>query len=495
LGAPQLFIRFMSIKSPEEIQRGKWVSLTLQFIMNVAAVTLGILGRALLTYPMQQVEEVLGNGGQDVLILLVEATLPLLLTGVYIAAVLAAIMSTIDSLLVLASSAVTRDLYQQVYRPSIPNARLSRLSRWVTLALAMLSLAVVMLVAVVSPTRTIFWFVIFGWSGLAASFCPVMVLSLFWHKFNEKGAIMLAGLILLPLAAFTELGGLDGVLFSLRSIDGELLKIWGPGGFSGINVARAAGFALIGLGYLGAPQLFIRFMSIKSPEEIHRGKWVSLTLQFIMNIAAVTLGILGRALLTNPMQQVEEVLGNGGQDVLILLAEATLPVLLTGLYIAAVLAAIMSTIDSLLVLASSAVTRDFYQQVYRPSIPNARLSRMSRWVTLALAFLSLAVAMLVALASPTRTIFWFVIFGWSGLAASFCPVMVLSLFWKKFNEKGAIAAMIVGFLGVPFFKFIMPSVPIIGEYFSKIAELFPSFLLALVAGWLATILSLKKSTD
>ena len=79
---------------------------------------------------------------------------------------------------------------------------------------------------------------------------------------------------------------------------------------------------------------------------------------------------------------------------------------------------------------------------------------------------------------PGRTIFWFVIFGWSGIAATFCPVIILSLFWKDFNAKGALATMIVGFLSVPFFKFIMPTLPTVGVYFEKLAEMGPSFLMA-----------------
>ena len=94
----------------------------------------------------------------------------------------------------------------------------------------------------------------------------------------------------------------------------------------------------------------------------------------------------------------------------------------------------------------------------------------------------LSVALLVAFLVPGRTIFWFVIFGWSGLAASFCPVMILSLFWKNFSERGAIASMITGFLCVPLFKFYVSELPEIGVYFKLIAELLPSFIFALIAG-------------
>jgi Na+/proline symporter len=121
-----------------------------------------------------------------------------------------------------------------------------------------------------------------------------------------------------------------------------------------------------------------------------------------------------------------------------------------------------------------------------------KLSLMSRKVTFLLAILSLTIAHTVAVYSPTRTIFWFVIFGWSGIAATFCPMILLSLFWKKYTEIGAITSMITGFLGVIFFKFIGPILPVIGSYFLYIAELFPSFLLATVAG---VVVSLTFSVE
>ena len=111
----------------------------------------------------------------------------------------------------------------------------------------------------------------------------------------------------------------------------------------------------------------------------------------------------------------------------------------------------MSTVDSLLVVASSAVTRDFYQQILHPEIDEKKLMGLSKKVTLTLAILALGVALAVSVLSPTRTVFWFVIFGWSGIAATFCPVIILSIFWNNYTEKGAIATMVTGFLCIPFF--------------------------------------------
>lgn len=304
-----------------------------------------------------------------------------------------------------------------------------------------------------------------------------------------QGAIMVTGLVLLPVVFFTTTDTPTEVIDGIRSIDPGLLSIWGGAGFGWLSVTKILGFLMIGLGYLGSPQLFVRYMSIRDTREIDRGKWVSVSLTFLMNFSAVTIGILGRYYFTTAADDPLEVLGNGGQNVLILLVESLLPGILSGLYIAAVLAAIMSTIDSLLVLASSAVARDFYQKILHPDIQDSQLSAFSRKVTLMLALGALLLALTVALVSPSRTIFWFVIFGWSGIAATFCPLIVLSLFWKAYNRSGALASMVSGFVCTPLFKFVVPEIPTYGVYFANLAELFPSFTIALLAGFIATKLS------
>ena len=209
---------------------------------------------------------------------------------------------------------------------------------------------------------------------------------------------------------------------------------------------------------------------------------------------AVLIGIFGRYLLTSVDADPEMILGNGAQNVLPLLVEKIMPLTLIGIYIAAVLSAIMSTIDSLLVVASSAISRDFYQQIFKPNKTEKELARISKIITFLLAILALLVAMIVAITTPERTIFWFVIFGWSGIAATFCPTIILSLFWDKFNEKGAIASMITGFLSVPLFKFGFASLETVGVYFEKLGELGPSFVLAIIVGVIVSKVSSKNKT-
>jgi len=307
-----------------------------------------------------------------------------------------------------------------------------------------------------------------------------------------QGSIMLIGLLILPLVAYFTISSEISISQELIKLDPSFLSIWGDGGFNLLNLFTVLGFLFIGLGFMGSPQLFIRFMSIKDVSEIKKGRWVAIIFTLITDSCAVLIGIYGRYLLTSIGEDPEEILGNGAQNILPLLVERIMPLTLIGLYIAAVLSAIMSTIDSLLVVASSAISRDFYQQIFKPDKSERELAKISKLITLALAIFALIIAMIVAITTPERTIFWFVIFGWSGIAATFCPTIILSLFWNKFTEKGAIASMITGFLSIPFFKFGLASLDGIGPYFDKLGELGPSFILAFIVGIIVSSMTRNK---
>ena len=254
-----------------------------------------------------------------------------------------------------------------------------------------------------------------------------------------------------------------------------------------MNAFSIIGLLSIGIGFLGSPQVYVRFIAIKNSEEIKKGKIVAVLYTLITSSSAVVIGMLGRFMFTTSNQSPELALGVAGENVLYLLLIEIMPDVVVGFYIAALLSAVMSTVDSLLVVASSAVTIDFYQQIINPKADSKLLVSLSKKVTLTLAFFALFVAISVSFLSPNRTIFWFVIFGWSGIAATFCPVIILSIFWKNLSEYGAIASMVTGFLSIPLFKFFVPKINIIGQYFEKLDVLLPSIILALLAGYAVSI--------
>jgi sodium/proline symporter len=301
-----------------------------------------------------------------------------------------------------------------------------------------------------------------------------------------QGILMFFGLVLLPIVVWFSMDHGTGITEGLNAIDPTLTQIMGRSDDGLMNLFTILGFSMIGLGFLGSPQVYVRFMSIKSEKEIDKGKRVALLFTLLTDAAAVTIGILARIYFTKHGDDPEALLGIGGKNVLSMMTNEFLPTILVAIFIAIVLSAIMSTIDSLLILASSAITRDFYQKIFRPDLKDKDLTQFSRIVTVVMALAALGIAILLYNLYPDRKVFWIMIFGWSGIAATFCPVIILSLFWKGYSEKGAIASMITGFASVMFFKFVVSNMDSVGAYFKELDVLAPSFALAMIVGFIVS---------
>ncbi len=309
-----------------------------------------------------------------------------------------------------------------------------------------------------------------------------------------QGILMFFGLVLLPIVIWFNMDHGLGITEGLNAIDPTLTQVMGRSPDGLMNLFTILGFSMIGLGFLGSPQVYVRFMSIKSEKEIDKGKWVALIFTLLTDAAAVTIGILARIYFTSKGEDPEAILGTGGENVLSMMTHEFLPTILVAIFIAIVLSAIMSTIDSLLILASSAVTRDFYQKIFRPDLKDENLTSFSRFVTVCMALTALGIAILLYNLYPEREVFWIMIFGWSGIAATFCPVIILSLFWKGYSEKGAIASMITGFASVILFKFVFANIEGLGDYLKELDVLAPSFALAMLVGYIVSKIYPKEDT-
>lgn len=307
-----------------------------------------------------------------------------------------------------------------------------------------------------------------------------------------QGVLMFIGLVALPTVMLFNIDNLSSITTTLHSMDPGLTSWSGPYTDVWLNVATIGGFMFIGLGFLGSPQVFVRFISVKDENEINKGRWVAIVFTVLTDAAAVAIGVLGRYLFTEIGDDPEAILGKNAESVLSMGVYKFMPELIIGFYIAVVLSAIMSTVDSLLVVGSSAITRDYYQKLRNPNISNEKLTNFSRYITLGMALSALALALTIAWMLPERSVFWFIIFGWSGIAATFCPMMILSLFWKRYNAWGAIASMLSGFVAIVLFKFYFATLPGIGVYLEKLDVMGPSFVVSFIFGVVFTYLSPKK---
>ncbi len=278
-----------------------------------------------------------------------------------------------------------------------------------------------------------------------------------------QGILMFGGLLVLPIVGIAAAGGWGETMSQLHSQDPNLLLPMGELGFSTAGVISALSFVGIGFAFLGAPQLLTRFMAAKNRGEIVRGSLLAIICIIVFDTGAVLAGMAGRVLfpsLSDP------------ETILPTMSTELFPAIFTGVFLVIVLAAIMSTVDSLLILASSAVVRDVVQKIFHPDLSEARLSLYGKLTTVVIG----AGALVFAL-SEVRMIFWFILFAWSGLASAFTPVVLCSLFWKRTTRAGAIVGMVAGFLTAVVWVIALK------QHFYDLYEMIPGF----AAGFLATI--------
>jgi sodium/proline symporter len=270
-----------------------------------------------------------------------------------------------------------------------------------------------------------------------------------------QGTMMLLGLIVVPIVAVIATGGIGGLISGLGESNPEMLRAMGGSGWTMAGLFTVLGFVGPGFGYLGSPQLYSRFIAVSHERKLIPGAVVAVLFTIITSGGAIIAGMAGRVLY--PILEDQEA-------IFPLLSNDLFGPIMSGILIAVVLAAVMSTADSLLILAVSSVVRDVYQRIFRPQASQARVVMFSRLLTVVLASIALGFALL-----EVRLIFWFVLFAWAGISSAFCPVIVLSIFWKRLTLKGAAAGMVVGFITAIVWKLALGHV---------IYEMIPALLLA-----------------
>ena len=290
-----------------------------------------------------------------------------------------------------------------------------------------------------------------------------------------QGILMLLGLIILPIISINAGGGWDSISSKLMAQDPGLLSVWGPDGKSTLAMIGIISFVAIGVPFMGVPQLMVRFMSARSEKSLVPAMTISVLVILMFDIGAVLTGMAGRAMfpgLEDP------------ESILPLMSNAMLPEWMAGIMMVVVLAAIMSTVDSLLILASSTVVRDYMQKIRGSSLSEKALANRGKLLTLIIGVIGIGFAL-----QQSPMIFWFVIFAWNGLGATFGPPLLCGLWYPKTNLKGAIAGMLGGFITTVTWVLVFKS------HFYNLSEIVPGFLTGLLLTIIVSNMTTRKDYE
>ncbi|EJL45219.1 sodium:proline symporter [Brevibacillus agri] len=244
-----------------------------------------------------------------------------------------------------------------------------------------------------------------------------------------QGLIMVIALIMVPLVTILTVGGVGETFTTIRSVDPSLLDIFKDTSLLGIISLFAWG-----LGYFGQPHIIVRFMAITSTKEIKKARSIGMGWMIFSVAGAMFTGLIGIALFAKQGWTIAD-----PETIFIQLGTVLFHPLITGFLLAAILAAIMSTISSQLLVTSSSLTEDIFKTFLKRSASDKELVAVGRLSVLIVA----VIAFLLAL-NKNDTILDLVGYAWAGFGASFGPVILLSLYWKRMNKWGALAGMIAG---------------------------------------------------
>lgn len=298
-----------------------------------------------------------------------------------------------------------------------------------------------------------------------------------WTDFFQ-GTLMFIALIGVPIAVFSKLGGVGPTMDSIRSINPNLLNIFKNPDGSSLGFWATVSLVAWGFGYPGQPHITARFMAIRSHKEVKTATLIGVFWVIISLISSVLIGTLGMVYFINtPLQ------GAAIENVFMLLIQTVLHPAVAGLFLAAVLAAVMSTADSQLLVTSSSFTKDFYQVFFKKDATEKQLVKVSRISVLIVA----TVAFVLAL-NPESKVLDLVSYAWAGLGATFGPIVVMSLYWRDMTRNGAIAGMLTGGITVVVWNTLS------GGIF-EIYEILPGFIFACIAIYIVSKIGPKPSKE
>lgn len=294
-----------------------------------------------------------------------------------------------------------------------------------------------------------------------------------------QGCIMFAGLVIVPFVVLSQVGGLEGASAALASA--EAAQELAPGTltslFAGTTVLGIISTAAWGLGYFGQPHIIVRFMAIRRVEDMPIARRINIGWMSISLAGAIATGLLGAAWVA----QGGEAPGDP-ETIFILFARTLFHPLVTGFLLAAILAAIMSTISSQLLVTASSLAEDIWRGVIQRDASEKSVVAIGRAAVLIVAAVSGLLAM-----NPESTILSLVSNAWAGFGAAFGPLIIASLWWRNTTRAGALAGMVTGAAVV--------IVWIMLGWSEAMYEIVPGFIASGLAIWLVSKLSTAPPAD
>ncbi|MDD3400695.1 MAG: sodium/proline symporter [Eubacteriales bacterium] len=315
-----------------------------------------------------------------------------------------------------------------------------------------------------------------------------------------QAIVMIIALVTVLVVGTVSAGGISEVINSAKSYPGffEFFGIASPAlneakeqiilnGVPMFNSSNTYGIISIistlawGLGYFGMPQVLLRFMAIRNERELPNARRIATVWVVISLGAAIFIGLIGRALYPTALNT-----SSAAESIFIQLSTSMLPAIVAGFVMAGILAATISSSDSYLLIAASAVSKNIYQGLIKKNATDKQVMLMSRIVLLLITVFAIIIAL-----DENSIIFKIVSFAWAGFGATFGPLVLFCLFWKRTNRAGAIAGMIGGGLMVFFWKLVIR--PLGGVF--DIYELLPAFIVSCLLIIIVSLATKEPSAD
>ena len=317
-----------------------------------------------------------------------------------------------------------------------------------------------------------------------------------------QAVVMIIALLGVLVFGTAKAGGINAVIDNARDIPGylSLVNIASPvtdangvqqvaSGAPLFGDASKYGFLTIlstaswGLGYFGMPQVLLRFMAIRKSSELKNSRIIAAVWVVISLTAAVSIGVIGRAILPTDIALATK---SGAENVFAHLSQLLFHPVIAGVIMAGILAATISSSDSYLLIAASAVSKNLFEGIIKKDADDKQVMRVSRFMLMAITVIGTVIAW-----NENSVIFEIVSFAWSGFGATFGPIILFSLFWKRTNRAGAIAGMVSG--GVMVFVWKLLLKPLGGVF--GIYELLPAFLISCIFIIAVSLLTEKPSEE